>query len=106
MEADDLLTEVIAKTSELEALHSCHFDVSDCRPCCIDDSYINFLDEQIRLGARGEAWTARLSRRRTGLAPHRGVQLLSYSIHSDASDFTVYVDPHKRSLAFWEEYQQ
>ena len=41
-----------------------------------DQSYIDFLDTQIRLNSRGPSWTERLSKRRVGLLPFRGQTLL------------------------------
>ena len=34
-----------------------------------DETYIEFLDEQIQLNARGDEWSARLRKRREGLLP-------------------------------------
>jgi hypothetical protein len=100
----DTFVEVLSNASELPDLRSRAAEVRDCEVCCIDESYLSFLDEQIQLNARGSAWTERLKRRREELAPFCGVPLLSGSIRGGTSDFTVYIDPEKRTIAYWEEY--
>jgi hypothetical protein len=45
-----------------------------------DSSYLEFLDEQIRLNARGDHWTTVLSQRRAALAPLAGERLLRLTV--------------------------
>jgi hypothetical protein len=71
---------------------------------CFDQSYIEFLDTQIRLSPRGPAWTERLKKRREGLFPFRDRTLLSSSLHVGRDDYTVEVDPTAASVVYWERY--
>ena len=70
-----------------------------------DQSYIEFLDTQIRLSPRGPEWTERLKRRRAGLLPFTGRQLLRSSLHVGRDDYTVEVDPEAGTVVYWERYE-
>jgi hypothetical protein len=70
-----------------------------------DESYIEFLDTQIRLSSRGPEWTARLTRRRAALLPFCGVTLLRGRVQIGNGDFTVEVQPETRAVIHWEEYE-
>jgi hypothetical protein len=69
-----------------------------------DESYIEFLDEQIRLSPRGPEWTARLQQRRTDLSPYCRVRYLRGVIPAGGSHFTVYMIPEQKVIIHWEEY--
>ena len=69
-----------------------------------DESYIDFLDTQIRLEARGPEWTGRLRQRREGLRPFCGVTMVRGVIPAGERHFTVHVLPERRSVVYWEEY--
>jgi hypothetical protein len=75
---------------------------------CFDSSYIQFLDEQIRLSPRGPEWTAILRRRRDGLHSFCGVPLVSGHIRYGRFDVWIKIDPKTRAVVFWEqlEYDQ
>jgi hypothetical protein len=101
----DLFVEVLREANELpEGLRSPAAEVRDCSESCFDESYLAFLDEQIQLSPRGPAWTERLKRRRTGLAPFCGVELVSGHVRSGTSGFTVYINPRTRQVVYCEEY--
>ncbi len=68
-----------------------------------DASYLEFLDEQIRMSPRGPEWSALLSRRRAALLPFRGVPLLRGSVRVGDILFTVRVHPETGSVIHWEE---
>ena len=70
-----------------------------------DQSYITFLDTQIRLSPRGPEWTERLRRRREGLLPFTGRRLLRSSVHVGSDDYTVEVDPEAAAVVYWERYE-
>jgi hypothetical protein len=70
-----------------------------------DQSYIDFLDTQIRLSPRGPAWTERLKKRREGLLRFRDRTLLRSSLHIGVDDYTVEVDPAAASVVYWERYE-
>jgi hypothetical protein len=71
---------------------------------CFDQSYIDFLDTQIQLSPRGPEWTQRLRKRREGLLPFVGQQLLSSSLPVGDDDYTVEVDPQEERVVYWEQY--
>lgn len=70
-----------------------------------DQSYIEFLDTQIRLCSRGPEWTERLKKRRAGLLRFTGRQLLRSSLHIGSDDYTVEVDPEAGTVVHWERYE-
>lgn len=78
--------------------------VRDSRASCVDSSYLAFLDSQIELEPRGPEWTERLKKRRAGLSPFCDVPLVSGTVRTATCDVTVYVDPERRVVVFWEEY--
>jgi hypothetical protein len=67
---------------------------------CFDESYIQFLDEQICLSLRGPEWTTVLRRRRESLRSFCGLQLVSGHIHSGRFDTWVKIDPKTRAVVF------
>lgn len=79
-------------------------DAQSCEMSAFDESYIEFLDTQIRLSPRGPEWTERLQRRRSGLSPYCGMPLVRGRVCTAASDYSVYVDPTRRVVVYWEEY--
>ena len=70
-----------------------------------DESYIEFLDEQIQLSPRGPEWTARLIRRRAALLPYCRVTLLRGSVQVGDTCFTAEVHPERRAVIHWEQYE-
>ena len=69
-----------------------------------DQSYIVFLDEQIRLNPRGPDWTERLRHRRAELLPFTGVTLLRGRVQVAEADFTVEIHPESKAVVHWEAY--
>jgi hypothetical protein len=80
-------------------------DVTALEEHTYDESYIEFLDTQIRLSPRGPEWTVRLIRRRAALLPFCGVTLLRGRVQVGDADFTVEIDPKTRAVIHWEEYE-
>ena len=80
-------------------------DVTALEEHAFDESYIEFLDTQIRLSPRGPEWTARFVRRRAALLPFCGVTLLRGRVQVGDADFTVEIDPKTRAVIHWEEYE-
>lgn len=68
-----------------------------------DVSYIEFLDEQINLNARGAEWTNRLKSRRENLAVFVGVKLLNASLYINGREFSFKIEPNERRVIHWEE---
>lgn len=100
-----LFVEVIRTTEDLPALLRDHADaVRGLEEHRFDQSYIEFLDEQIRLNPRGPAWTERLKYRRTALLPFRDVALLRGSVQVGEIIFTVEIQPRTKTVIHYEEY--
>ena len=106
MSSKQLFIEAVRATTSLPApLRENAGDVTALEEHCFDESYIEFLDAQIRLGPRGPEWTARLIRRRAALLPFCGVTLLRGRVQVGDADFTVEIDPKIRAVVHWEEYE-
>jgi hypothetical protein len=69
-----------------------------------DQSYMDFLDEQIRLNPRGPEWTKRLARRRAALLPFTGITLLRGKVQVAEKEFSVEIHPRTKAVIHWEEY--
>lgn len=78
---------------------------SEIKAHSFDQSYIDFLDDQIRLNPRGPEWNQRLQRRRDGLRAFIGRQLLSSSLFVGTDGYTVEVDPEAGTVVYWEKYE-
>ena len=62
-----------------------------------DQSYIDFLDEQIRLGARGPDWSERLAERKSDYLPLIGKTYLRCTLEEEGLiwDFAITDEPPK-----------
>ena len=104
MEQSELFIQVVRDCHELPADVRTHAGESrDVEVSCFDESYIEFLDTQIRLSPRGPEWTEILRRRREGLRSFCGVPLVSGHIRVGRFDTWVKVDPKHRAVVFWEQ---
>jgi hypothetical protein len=70
-----------------------------------DATYIDFLDEQIGLNARGAEWTQRLQRRRDALRPFCNITLVRGIVHGSGAQYTVEIQPTDQRIVHWEEYE-
>ena len=68
-----------------------------------DESYIQFLETQIEIGARGPEWTAILRARRHALQPYCDVPLISGNVPVGGRHFHMYAHPEKKVIVHWEE---
>ena len=106
MNSKALFVEAVQKMSQLPAsLREHASEVTSLEQHRFDESYIEFLDTQIRLSPRGPEWTARLTRRRSALLPYCGVALLRGRVQIGKIVFTVEVHPDTRAIIHWEEYE-
>lgn len=83
-------------------------EVVSCRESWFDQSYMDFLDTQIGLDARGPQWTDRLRRRRAALATMCGMRLISATVRTAGSGstfYSVHIDPVRKAVVHWEEYE-
>ena len=105
MDARQLFIEVVPNAAEVPPQLAAHVaDVRGCEQGSFDETYLQFLDALIRLSPRGPEWTERLTRRRAGLASFCGATLVRGTVRTAAVDYTVYVDPDRRRIVYWEQY--
>ena len=71
---------------------------------CFASTYLDFLNKQIELNARGDEWSDRLRRRRSGLADWCDHPLLYGRIIVGPDGYTIEVDRVTQSVVYWEEY--
>jgi hypothetical protein len=104
MESTKLFIEVVRASHDLPMeVRSLANEARGVEESSFDDSYIQFLDEQIRLEARGPKWTAILRRRRKGLSSFCGVLLVSGHIRSGRFDTWIKIDPKNGVVVYWEQ---
>ncbi|MDB2687123.1 hypothetical protein N9Y42_07905 [Mariniblastus sp.] len=87
-----------------ECVRNSAASVAGIRTSSFDVTYLEFLDEQIELNARGDEWSDRLRGRRAGLADWCDTSLIDGSITVDADEYTIKVDPKTQSVIYWEHY--
>jgi hypothetical protein len=105
MSIRDIFTEAVCQSQALPQVVRDHVrDALAVEESQFDESYIEFLDTQIRLEARGPEWTARLRQRREGLRSFCGVTMIRGVIPAGERHFTVRVLLEQRSVVYWEEY--
>jgi len=78
-----------------------HVDISQ-----YDESYIEFLDTQIRLCPRGTDWNERLKVRRIAMAPYCNRKYISGRVSVGTCEYSVYIDCESQSIFHWETYDQ
>jgi len=91
---EKLPAEVRAHAAEARAVEESEFD----------ESYIEFLDTQIRLSPRGPDWTARLQQRRQALNPFCGVRLIHGVVPLSGKHFSIYISSEGKVVVHSEEY--
>ena len=79
--------------------------VQSCERRVFDQSYLEFLREQIALEPRGPEWTAVLRRRLTALAPYCDTPTLWGTIPTENGQFCIRVDPRSREVIHHELYE-
>jgi hypothetical protein len=105
MNSKDLFAETVRAMESLPASLRDHADqVTALEEHRFDESYIAFLDTQIRLISRGPDWTERLKGRRAALLSFTGATLLRGRVQTGEADFTVEIDPETRAVVHWEVY--
>lgn len=69
-----------------------------------DESYIEFLDTQIRLCPRGLEWNRRLEARRQAMAPYCRRPCVGGRIVVDGCEYWIKVDVELKRVFHWECY--
>lgn len=78
--------------------------VKDVDEHVFDESYIQFLDQQIELNARGDAWSERLRRRRDVLATWTDRSLVRVVCTGNGREWWFDVDPESKRVLRAESY--
>jgi hypothetical protein len=105
METQRVFANAVASSELPDRVRGAVSDAQAVEPHCFDDSYIAFLDEQIELNARGDAWTERLRLRRSRLSTYCNRTLIHGRIVVDGVDWSLEVDPETGGVVHWETYQ-
>ncbi|QDS98086.1 hypothetical protein [Adhaeretor mobilis] len=106
MNPKNVFIAAVSKCAELPvAVRKSAATVQGIRTSTFDASYLEFLDTQIELNARGDQWSDCLRRRREGLAPWCDVPLIDGTIAVGVDDYTVEVDPQTYEVVYWEKYE-
>ena len=79
--------------------------VQSCERRIFDASYLEFLREQIALGARGPEWTGILTQRLPALLSYCDAPTLSGTISTQAGDYHIRVDPSSGQVIHHELYE-
>ena len=87
----------VSQTLPSEVLTHAH-EACSIEQTQFDESYIEFLDTQIRLSPRGPEWTARLRQRREDLRPYCGVKLVRGVVPVGDKHFTLHVIAEHRAV--------
>ncbi len=78
--------------------------LQSCERKVFDQSYLDFLQEQIDLAPRGPEWAELLSRRLAALAPFCGLPTISGRISTSDAEFFIRVDPRNCRVIHAEEW--
>ncbi len=71
-----------------------------------DESYIEFLESQIKLSPRGPDWTERLKERKKALSPFCGCDLVGGRIQVGTVEYVVEVSGESSKVVYWEKYEK
>ena len=82
---------------ELKEVAAVHFEVDK-----FDDSYIDFLQEQIELNARGEEWSKVLQARMYALKSYSGIELGSIRIEFERRYIWIRYLPSELKVVLFE----
>ncbi len=73
-------------------------------PSWFDESYLDFLNNQIESEPRGPEWSARLKVRKKNLSPYVNRELAHCRFRFGGDDYFIYVDPLSGKVIHWEHY--
>ncbi len=82
----------------------CAGDVSELHQKVLDQSYLDFLDEQIRLCPRGEEWNKVLKKRKQALTGFVGKVVMTGLVKAPGKQVNVKIDPEERRVLYWEDW--
>jgi hypothetical protein len=67
-----------------------------------EQSYLNFLDEQIALSPRGPEWTKVLQILRSALTNYCGKNLMSEIVSAGERNCFIKINPESEKILYWE----
>jgi hypothetical protein len=104
-ERKQILVEAVRKSADIPPdVRGCAENAQSVQEHSFDQSYLEFLDEQIRLCPRGPEWNERLLKRRRELARYCDRVLIRGRITIRADDYAVEVDPNTGEVVHLEAY--
>ena len=74
----------------------------DVKYKAFDESYLSFLDRQIRNKVRGPEWNRLYTARRKNLGDYAGKKLLNASVVTGSVSYSIYFEPMEGKLVHWE----
>ncbi|CAN5658827.1 hypothetical protein BH11VER1_BH11VER1_36420 [soil metagenome] len=77
--------------------------IQDVEESTFDQTYLEFLEEQISLSPRGPDWTARLLKRKDAYLPYCSVPLIRGRLDLIEKTYSIRVDPNKGNVVHIEE---
>ena len=78
--------------------------VGSIEPSRFDESYLEFLSDQIKLEPRGPEWSARLKVRKKNLTPYVNRELVHCRFQFGVDDYSIHVEPLSGKVIHWEQY--
>ena len=79
-------------------------EMRDIEEHVLDHTYFDFLEEQVQLNARGEAWNERLAKRKQNLESFVSQPLVRGLVPLPSGDLYIEVEPLSLRVVHWEEY--
>jgi hypothetical protein len=107
MPNDDLnqFTQIVLAASELPKwVHDSIGNARGVEQHVLNQSYLKFLEEQIKLSPRGPKWAEELQKRLDALTPCRGKMLLSGTVVAGSDNCYLKMDPESKRVLYWEIY--
>jgi hypothetical protein len=107
METKEILIEAIHRTEGLPAVLRDHADKAGVAESeTFDDDYFEYLDSQIlKFGSTDPGKAEQFKERRAAFLPFRNLTLLQGSLWTDETAFNFWVDPEKRAVIHWYEWE-
>lgn len=97
--------EAVRSTADIPSSVKEHAEeVEELRQTILDESYLAFLDEQMRLCPRGEEWNAVLKKRRQALARFVGKALMDGIVRASGKQVFIKIDPEDKRVIYWEDW--
>ena len=98
-----MFSQTVMNSRDLPSWAQSHVESArDVQMRVFDQSYIEFLDEQITLSPRGPEWTGILQKRRDVLLAFCDKPLINGVISAGRKHCSIKVDPESKTIVHWE----